>query len=284
MMKVAVLIDNNPHPELNLLTEHGLSIFFEADGFKWLMDVGASEHFYTNAVSMGINIEDVDFLVLSHGHSDHTGGLAKFIEVNQKAQIIMSAQIEGKTFFSYRLQSKRNIGINYSIVTQNINRFIFVNGNMRISKNVGLVSEIPIIFETPKANRRLYMLNSKGEQLDEFKHEVVLAVNTTKGVVVFSGCSHNGILNILDACSNYFNKSEIIACIGGTHLIDSDSNNTYESESEINALGKSIISHYPNMQLITGHCTGTNAHKQLSIILGDNYKSFYSGNFLSALG
>ena len=67
-MKVTVLIDNNPHPTQNLLTEHGLSIYFEVDGFKWLLDVGASEQFYTNAVSLGINITDVDFLVLSHAH------------------------------------------------------------------------------------------------------------------------------------------------------------------------------------------------------------------------
>lgn len=278
-MKVAVLIDNNPNPTQNLITEHGLSIYFEADGFKWLLDVGASEQYYNNAVSMGINVEDVDFLVLSHGHFDHTGGLEQFIKVNQKAQIIMSAQIEGKTFYSYRLQSKRNISINHSIVNQHINRFILADGNMRISKNVGLVCEIPLLYKTPKANNKLYMINSDGEQPDEFKHEVALAVNTAKGIVVFSGCSHNGVLNILDACSNYFNKSQIIACIGGTHLIDSDSSNEYESE--INEIGKSIVGRYPNMQLITGHCTGINAHKQLSKILGENFKSFHSGTDLS---
>lgn len=65
-MRVAVIIDNNPHPSQDLLTEHGLSIYFEADGFKWLVDVGGSAQFYTNAVSMGINVEDVDFLVLSN--------------------------------------------------------------------------------------------------------------------------------------------------------------------------------------------------------------------------
>jgi 7,8-dihydropterin-6-yl-methyl-4-(beta-D-ribofuranosyl)aminobenzene 5'-phosphate synthase len=280
-MKVAVLIDNNPHAELNLLTEHGLSIYFEADGFKWLFDVGASEHFYTNAVNMGINVEDIDFLVLSHGHFDHTGGLEQFIKVNHKAPIIMSAQIEGKTFYSYRLQSKRNIGINHSIVKQNINRFIFADGNIRISKNVGLVCEIPGIYGTPKANNKLTQSDSDGEKPDEFKHEAALAVNTPDGVVVFSGCSHSGVLNILEACSNYFNKSQIIACVGGTHLIDSDSINVYESESEIYEIGKSIISRYPNMLLITGHCTGINAQKQLSIILGNNLKSFHSGTTLS---
>jgi 7,8-dihydropterin-6-yl-methyl-4-(beta-D-ribofuranosyl)aminobenzene 5'-phosphate synthase len=280
-MEVTILIDNNPHPELNLLTEHGLSIYFEADGFKWLFDVGASERFYTNALSMGINVEDIDYLVLSHGHFDHTGGLEKFIKVNHKAHIVMSAQIEGKNFYSYRHQSKRNIGINQSIVTQNINRFILSDGNMRISKRVGLVCVIPGIYETPKANNKLTQSDPDGEKPDEFKHEVALAVRTAKGIVVFSGCSHNGLLNILEACSNYYNHSNIIACIGGTHLIDGDSINVFESAEEINKIGRSIISLYPNMQLITGHCTGIKAKKQLSIILGDNSKSFHSGSILS---
>ena len=77
-MKVTVLIDNNPHPELNLLTEHGLSIYFEADGFKWLLDVGASGQFIINAQKLGVDISAIDFLILSHGHSDHTGGLENF--------------------------------------------------------------------------------------------------------------------------------------------------------------------------------------------------------------
>ena len=280
-MKVAVLVDNNPHPSLHLLTEHGLSIYFEADGFKWLLDVGASDYFYTNAVRMGIPIKDIDFLVLSHGHSDHTGGLEQFIKVNHKAKIVLSAQIDGKAFYSYRHTSKKNIGIDHSIVDQNHNRFVLAESNMDLSENVGLVCEIPRVYEMPRANIKLSQSDSEGERLDEFKHEVALTVNTNKGVVVFSGCSHNGILNILEACSNYCNGQEIIACIGGTHLIDSDSVNVYESESEINEIGKSIISCYPNMQLITGHCTGKNAQKQLSLILGDNFKSFHSGTIVS---
>jgi 7,8-dihydropterin-6-yl-methyl-4-(beta-D-ribofuranosyl)aminobenzene 5'-phosphate synthase len=280
-MKVAVLVDNNPDPEQRFLTEHGLSIYFEADGFKWLFDVGASDYFYTNAVRLGIDIKDIDFLVLSHGHIDHIGGLAQFVKENNKARIIVSAHIEGKAFYSYRHTSKKNIGTDFSLIDQNRNRSTFVVRSTRISENVGVVCEIPRVYEIPKANRKLTQLDSDGEKPDDFQHEVALAVNTDKGMVVFSGCSHNGILNILKACSNYTDQSKIIACIGGTHLIDSDSVNTYESESEIKEIGRSIIGCYPNMKLITGHCTGLNAKHWLSNSLENDFRFFHSGDMIT---
>jgi 7,8-dihydropterin-6-yl-methyl-4-(beta-D-ribofuranosyl)aminobenzene 5'-phosphate synthase len=280
-MKVAVLIDNHPDPELKFLTEHGLSIYFEADGFKWLFDVGASGQFYANAINMGIHLEEVDFLVLSHGHSDHTGGLERFVAVNKKAKIFVSAQIEGTAFYSYRRQPKRNISIDHSVVNQNRDRFVRIADDMKISKNVGIVCNIPRIFEVPKANNKLYMARFNGDQPDEFKHEIALAVNTSAGTIVFLGCSHNGVLNMLHACSGYLKGSEIIACVGGTHLPDSDLENLYESDSEIIEIGRALVSHYPHMQLITGHCTGTHAQTILSEVMRDHFSVFYSGAMLS---
>ncbi len=121
------------------------------------------------------------------------------------------------------------------------------------------------------------MVDSKGEQPDDLRHEMAIAVNTESGIVVFSGCSHNGILNILNSSSAYFGNEQISACIGGTHLIDSNSVNIYESDAEISEIGKTILRIYPGMQLITGHCTGLRAQKILSEILNGNFQLLHSG-------
>lgn len=275
-MKVAIVVDNNPNPIHSLKTEHGLCIYFEADNYKWLMDVGASDLYYTNAQKMGIEIEDVDFLVLSHGHFDHTGGLEHFISVNKKAKIIVSSHIEGKEFFSFRLNSRRNISTNYSVVEQNSNRFTFINANTNITNSIGLICEIPHQYPVPKGNKVLFQADSNGEKPDEFNHEIVLAINTSDGLIVFSGCSHNGILNILEASSLFMNNQTVKACIGGTHLVDSDCNNENESDVEITEIANQIKSLYPNMKLLSGHCTGTNAQNTLNEILGEHYFHFYS--------
>jgi 7,8-dihydropterin-6-yl-methyl-4-(beta-D-ribofuranosyl)aminobenzene 5'-phosphate synthase len=279
-MKVVVLIDNNPHPELDLHTEHGLSIWFEADGYKWMLDVGASASFAANAVKLGIDISDIDYLVLSHGHNDHTGGLAEFLKLNQKAQIIMSSEIAEKHFVSLRTGQRRNISINHNMVHQHIDRFTFFDANMMLSKNVGFINNIPHPFDSPKANLNLFQVDEGNDVSDDFKHEGVLAIKRDNGLVVLSGCSHNGVLNILNTCTDFFSNTTVDVCIGGTHLLDSDNSNQYETDDEIAKIGKTIINLYPDMKLITGHCTGQNANIILSALMNGNFSTFHSGSTL----
>lgn len=279
-MKIVVLIDNNQHPTLNLCHEHGLSVYFEVEGEKWLFDVGASSGFYTNAENLGISIEDVDHLVISHGHADHTGGLEKFLLVNSKADIMMSAQIKDKSFYSYRRQSKRDISIDFKPVEQYINRFIFIEKNTQISEQVGLICEFSACHPRPKANASLFISSLEGEKQDDFNHEIALTINTTDGLIVFSGCSHNGILNTLSACTTYSKNSDAIACIGGTHFVDKDTGVGFESESDIQQTANILKSSYPNMILYTGHCTGSFAAGKLAAFMGKSFNMFYTGNMI----
>jgi 7,8-dihydropterin-6-yl-methyl-4-(beta-D-ribofuranosyl)aminobenzene 5'-phosphate synthase len=255
-MKFTVLIDNLPHPTADLLTEHGLSIWFEADGSRWLLDTGASGKFALNAGKLGIDIADIDFLVLSHAHADHTGGLAEFIRLNHKAKIYLSSHIAGNKHYSVRHGSKRDISMDYSLVECNPDRFVAVDQNTKLSENVSLICDIPHIHPIPKANRTLL----ENDKPDDFLHEMALVVDTPRGAVVLSSCSHHGVLNTLAACG----KKNIATYIGGTHLIDSDKLNPFETEAEIEAIAEKITELYPGMELITGHCTGQNAGRILA--------------------
>ncbi|SBV92832.1 conserved hypothetical protein [uncultured Dysgonomonas sp.] len=275
-MKVIVLIDNNPHPLLDLYNEHGVSIYFEINDQKYLFDVGSSDKFYMNAQQLGIEIEDVDYLIISHGHNDHGGGLLKFLEVNSKAKIFISSEVKNQSFYSYRKENKRNISLDISLLERYPKRFIFLDKNSQINKNIGLICKFTDQFPLPQANRTLSVKNLNNEILDRFIHEIALIVNESRGIIIFSGCSHNGILNILHTCKEYYQK-DILLCIGGTHLINSDETNSYESEEDILKIGRYINYNYPNTQIITGHCSGSNAIRSLSNVLSDKIKVFHSG-------
>jgi len=70
-------------------SEHGLSLYIETNGRKTLFDVGASGLFLKNAIKMNVNIPDVDYLIISHGHYDHGGGLKVFLRENTKAEVFL---------------------------------------------------------------------------------------------------------------------------------------------------------------------------------------------------
>ena len=88
-MKWTVISDNRTCNDL-LQTEHGLSILLETEHHRILLDTGASDVFIRNAEKMGIDLSTVDYVFISHGHSDHAGGLKHFMEINDKAKVIVS--------------------------------------------------------------------------------------------------------------------------------------------------------------------------------------------------
>ena len=276
-MKAVVLIDNNPDPEGKYLTEHGVSIYFEADGLKWLFDVGASPAFASNARKMGIDIRKVDYLILSHAHRDHTGGLDYFLRKNKKARVLMAPLEGGELYISYRKNIYHNITLDHSVIRVHAERFDFANSDLQLSPKVTLIRYIPVIEPLPKANCLLFQSDGFGERPDDFNHEIALTVTTSKGIVVFSGCSHHGLLNILHAATQSTKVEKVVAIIGGTHLLDSDKYMQFETTEEITGIADSISILYPGVNIITGHCTGLKAQQIFKESISDRFQLFHSG-------
>lgn len=261
MMRITVLVDNQPHPEnLSLDVEHGLSFYIETERHdKILLDVGASDKFLHNANKLGINIADVDYLILSHAHNDHTGGLACFLENNKKAKIYLSSNINGLGVYSNRRKNMRDISIDYSLLQEYRERFIFVSNNMQLTPSVQIICDIPIRYSIPQANRTLFA----GKEPDTFNHEIA---------VLLSSCTHLGLLNTLEAA-----QTSPTIFIGGMHLIDSDDDNKFETEKEYNTMAETLRVRYPDLQIYTGHCTGSNAQCVLTNLMPKQFHTFYTG-------
>ena len=264
-MKLCVLVDNVSGVHDGLIAEHGFSMWLNIDGEQWLIDTGESDAFAQNASRLGINIAEVDNLILSHGHRDHCGGLETFLSLNDKAKIYLSANINEDRYYSTRQGVKRNISLNHSLIQENLERFVFVENNTSLNNKVSIITTIPRNHPQPQANATLL----KNDTPDNFNHEIVVAVNTPNGVIVISPCSHNGVLNTLEACRHLGN---ITHYIGGTHLIDN-----FETENELLSLSTAIKQLYPNLTLITGHCTGTDAKNAFKNALNNKFIVFYTG-------
>lgn len=278
MLELTVLVDNNESEvSSTILNEHGLSIYFEIDGQTWLYDLGASYRWRSNASILGLKPENVNHLILSHGHRDHTGGLQEFLNVNTRGKIWASSELLFCNYYTYRHHKKKDISTDSSLFQGNLSRFGPVASSCWISYNVALVLNNCSSFPKPCGNQFLMINDGKKEIQDTFEKEIAIAIRTSKGIVVLSACSHNGVLNILKSCQDFVGDTPIYAFIGGTHLVDG----LTETVDDVMLITERIKAYYPTTKFYIGHCTGKDAMEILKQEIGENLKPLYSGMYFS---
>lgn len=271
-MKITVLADNRKFDD-TLESEHGLCIYLETENYKCLLDTGASDVFITNAEKLGIDLNEVDFVFISHGHADHIGGLPEFLTVNVKAKIVLSENAINQSFFSTRNGLHPiNIDFDFSPYTE---RFVFVDSEMVIRDEIRVFSATENKYPLPKANAALFKQRGNGLVSDDFNHELVISFGTDN-LFVYTGCAHRGLLNILSSILLSPTK-KIGTVMGGFHLSDSNATQRFETEAEIENIGSELKKIYPDTLFITGHCSGENAFKLLKTKLGEHIDFFYIG-------
>lgn len=281
---VTVVIDNNPSKtDPTLSTEHGLSFHLEVDGHSWLYDVGASRKWATNANHLGIDIHQVEQLICSHGHRDHTGGLATFFLLNNHAPVRTSKEAFNRNYFSYRHGPIRDISVDKSLIAAQANRIQYITHDTRLSPHVLAVRNQCHDYAMPAGNQSLKETIDEDRKPYQGEDELALAIQLAQGLVILSSCSHNGLLNITESCVQATGCSNVLAFIGGLHLVDSPAGNNSHIAPEtiihddVQQIARQIKEKYPNLHLYTGHCTGPKAMAILQKELGDHVHSFHSG-------
>lgn len=264
-MRLIIVIEDTCG-NLNCASEHGLCIYAETGQHKLLLDTGATSAFAKNAETLGIDLNQIDTVILSHGHYDHSGGIMEFRKRNNHAKIYMQRKAAGDYY-----HGERYIGIDKEILQ--ISNICLLDGNFQIDDELYLFAGIEGRRHWPKGNQTLSsMLNGRHVQ-DDFSHEQCLAISQDGCDILLSGCAHNGILNILDKYESIFRKMPDVV-VSGFHMMKKSE---YE-EDEIAAIEETARELKKLDTLFyTGHCTGQQAFDIMHGIMGEQLRQMHSG-------
>lgn len=269
-MRVISLIENTGKRR-DLQTEHGLSLYIETEQHRILFDTGATDRFLENAEKLNVDIAAVDTLVLSHGHYDHTGGIAGFLKRNRQAKIYIRENAFAP-FYHCSLDEIRYIGI--SGIEKDHPRLTLTCGNVTIDSELTLFTNVRGRRCYPETNLKLKYFDGRRYIQDDFRHEQNLAITERGTRVVISGCSHNGIVNILDTYDTLFHQMPDVA-IGGFHTAgkgEFDPSSTAQLCEMAQALQETGTVFY------TCHCTGQEPYEILKGKLKDHIHYLATGD------
>jgi len=277
-MRITTLVENNPlEGREDLTAEFGLSLHVDTGTHRVLFDTGTSGVFASNAEALGVDISAVDAAVLSHHHFDHGGGLGRFLQINDGAKVYLRGGEVAPRWFKALGVIKRPIGIDTTLFERYPERFEFLTEDTEILPGVFLLTEIGSAHSRPRGNRRLFAELGGSLVPDPFDHELVMVIRKDDGMVVFTGCSHNGVLNMVDAAAGRFPGVGVRAVVGGFHLGGTPPFNTLgATRPEVEEIGRQLLTFEPD-KVYTAHCTGEKAYRELAEVMGDVLAPFHTG-------
>ncbi|MBE7091212.1 MAG: MBL fold metallo-hydrolase [Clostridiales bacterium] len=211
-MRITVLNDDR-NLRSDLKNEHGFSLWIQTEKESFLFDAGQSEAYLYNAEKLGVNLNQADFAVLSHGDYDHGNGL-KFWN-GKKIPLYLHPDA-----FTYRTNKKTG---NYAGLNQTEGE---LSQRFQLIQNktpVWITPQILFLGEIPRREGyALSVLPMNGVDGNEYAQpdDSALALKTERGLVVITGCGHSGVCNVLDYAKKLTHETRIYAVLGGFHLKD----------------------------------------------------------------
>lgn len=270
-MKIDIMTLTENTATHHFLAEWGLSILIEADNKRVLLDTGAGFTALYNAHLAGLDFREIDLIILSHGHFDHTGGLKGILERRNGPIDIIAHPSIWDAKYSLKEDDRRYIGIPF--IREQLEglgaRFVFSEEPVWVTDNIVTSGEVPFVTGYEETDRSLHKMENGSLVRDVFTDDLSLAIKTGKGLAVFLGCAHRGMINIIRHFQKITGDDRVYSVVGGTHLISASSERLSKTIEDLRKTGI--------RKLGVSHCTGFEA----SVRLAEEFRGAF---FLNSAG
>jgi len=269
-MNVHVLADNRTRKR-GMIAEHGLSLLIEHEDTSILFDTGQSDVYVKNAKQMGLPLDRVDFIVLSHGHYDHCGGLPYFPAVHPFPKVFVNQAAFEKKLAENNNGTFREISIPWplafrdkveSSIVKTQGLWLLAPG-ITVCGNIG--SDLPTV-----SNQGLFVDRGQFIEPDTMMDEQMLVIDRGNELCIFLGCSHPGIIHCLNHAMQCFPGKQICAFVAGMHLDGASGVVIKDTIQKLKELGI--------QKAVPLHCTGIDAICQMKQSLGSRCLSLCAGD------
>lgn len=272
-VRITVLVENSVR-QPGLVAEHGLSFHVQFGQHRFLFDTGQTDLALINAETLGLKLDQLEAIALSHGHYDHTGGVPAVLDAVRNARVYLHPAAFGSKFSNSSASQSRFIGMSEQ-AAQTIRRasggFIETSARTEIVEGVFVTGEIPRATAYEDTGGSFY-LDAVGTRPDPIIDDQALVMDLGRSVILLLGCAHAGVVNTLDYVAHLTGGKPVRAVIGGLHLGAASEERIQQTITRLRAA---------NLELLAPvHCTGWPATARLWQALPEFYRSASVGTTL----
>jgi len=249
-VRLTILCENSVGRPLGLIGEHGFSCHLETPSGNYLFDTGSGLGIAANARLLNLKLNDLQGIVLSHGHYDHVGGLSKVLAQTGPIDVYAHPELFIPRY-SLAGSEQRVIGVpdSQTELEQLGARFQFSKDPVELTPELVISGEIARTTDFENGDPKLCCAGKDGIlNPDPLADDLSLLINTEQGLSVLLGCAHAGLINILEHARSLSGQQDIHAIVGGTHLMFYDDLQFQQTLERLDG--------YQIEKLGAAHCTG----------------------------